>query len=246
MGGVITVHYLGKDYKLSLPADATVQQLSLSFKEKYAPAIDLQTVKVLARGKTLRPADTLAAAGIRSGGKVALMASAAADVDAVRRAKDLPGMAGFDHELQREQRRQAGGAAAAGPPAGPYTFQRFEAWQAPGLQPSPSEALKLLHQLAADAGILGVMRQHQYSVGLLSEMPPEGKVGVSPVCILGVNINRGQEISLRLRTDDLKGAFIRLLCLWKNKRHAPTKPSLSCTTSVSLQAFAATTASGRR
>ena len=36
-------------------------------------------------------------------------------------------------------------------------------------------------------------------------MPPEGKVGVSPVCILGVNINRGQEVSLRLRTDDLKG-----------------------------------------
>lgn len=33
------------------------------------------------------------------------------------------------------------------------------------------------------------------------------QVGVSPVCILGVNINRGQEISLRLRTDDLKGAL---------------------------------------
>lgn len=36
-------------------------------------------------------------------------------------------------------------------------------------------------------------------------MPPEGKVGVSPVCILGVNIGSGQEISLRLRTDDLRG-----------------------------------------
>lgn len=34
---------------------------------------------------------------------------------------------------------------------------------------------------------------------------PSLQVGVSPVCILGVNINRGQEISLRLRTDDLKG-----------------------------------------
>lgn len=42
-------------------------------------------------------------------------------------------------------------------------------------------------------------------VGLLSEMPPEGKVGISPVCVLGVNINAGQEISLRLRTDDLRG-----------------------------------------
>jgi hypothetical protein len=48
------------------------------------------------------------------------------------------------------------------------------------------------------------MAGHGYRVALLSEMPPEGKVGVSPVCILGVNINAGQEISLRLRTDDLK------------------------------------------
>ena len=46
---------------------------------------------------------------------------------------------------------------------------------------------------------------YRWSVGKLSEMPPEGKVGVSPVCILGVNINAGQEISLRLRTDDLRG-----------------------------------------
>lgn len=111
-------------------------------------------------------------------------------------------------------------------------------------------------RLAADPGIVGVMRQHKWTVGLLrwgaaaiavsaastsqvllasgpapemlrmhghralahcctpssggggrtcSEMPPEGKVGVSPVCVLGVNINAGQEISLRLRTDDLRG-----------------------------------------
>lgn len=30
-------------------------------------------------------------------------------------------------------------------------------------------------------------------------------IRVCPVCILGVNINKGQEISLRLRTDDLRG-----------------------------------------
>ena len=64
--------------------------------------------------------------------------------------------------------------------------------------------MKLLHSLAADPGIVGVMNKHGWAVGKLSEMPPEGKVGVSPVCILGVNINAGQEISLRLRTDDLK------------------------------------------
>lgn len=79
----------------------------------------------------------------------------------------------------------------------------------PGLTPPPSEALKLLHRLAADPGIVGILTKHRWTVGKLSEMPPEGKVGVSPVCILGVNINAGQEISLRLRTDDLK-AYLSL------------------------------------
>jgi hypothetical protein len=49
------------------------------------------------------------------------------------------------------------------------------------------------------------MTSHGWSVSLLSEMPPEGRVGVSAVCILGYNKNRGQEISLRLRTDDYRG-----------------------------------------
>lgn len=64
--------------------------------------------------------------------------------------------------------------------------------------------MRLLHRLAADPGVQGIMSRHRWTVGLLSEMPPEGKVGVSAVCVLGYNVNKGQEISLRLRTDDLK------------------------------------------
>lgn len=93
------------------------------------------------------------------------------------------------------------------PSAGPYTFGRYEAWEgavAEGAFPAPSQALALLHRLAADPGIAHVMRQHRWSVGLLAEMPPEGFVGISPVCILGYNTNQGQSIHLRLRTDDLK------------------------------------------
>ncbi len=90
------------------------------------------------------------------------------------------------------------------PHAGPYTFASYEVLSQPGLSPPPSEATKLLHKLAADPGIVDVMRKNSWRVGKLSEMAPEGKEGISPMCILGVNINAGQEISLRLRTDDLK------------------------------------------
>ncbi|TMW60796.1 hypothetical protein Poli38472_000838 [Pythium oligandrum] len=66
-------------------------------------------------------------------------------------------------------------------------------------------AREILEQLANDRGILAVMAKHKWSVGCLAEMYPEGKVGVDPVCVLGLNQNKGQKILLRLRTDDLQG-----------------------------------------
>jgi hypothetical protein len=73
------------------------------------------------------------------------------------------------------------------------------------LNPPPSEALNSMHMLAADPGIVAVMNKHRWRVGIMTEMAPIGYVGVSPKCILGFNKNHGEEISLRLRTDDLKG-----------------------------------------
>jgi hypothetical protein len=79
--------------------------------------------------------------------------------------------------------------------AGPYIFQSFAAWQpTTEVYPGQSSALALLHQLAADAGIVAIMRSHRWTVGLLAEMPPEGYVGISPVCILGYNTNQGAPV----------------------------------------------------
>lgn len=50
-----------------------------------------------------------------------------------------------------------------------------------------------------------MLLQYKWRVGIMTELAPEGYVGVSPVCLLGFNRNRGAEISLRLRTDDLAG-----------------------------------------
>uniref|UniRef100_A0A453RIZ3 WLM domain-containing protein n=1 Tax=Aegilops tauschii subsp. strangulata TaxID=200361 RepID=A0A453RIZ3_AEGTS len=73
------------------------------------------------------------------------------------------------------------------------------------MNPPPSEALKRMHILACDPGIIAIMNKHRWRVGIMTEMAPVGYVGVSPKCILGFNKNMGEEISLRLRTDDLKG-----------------------------------------
>ncbi len=52
-------------------------------------------------------------------------------------------------------------------------FQSFETLQGDAVQPPATEAMKLLHRLAADPGIVAIMRAHHWTVGKLSEMPPE-------------------------------------------------------------------------
>ena len=208
MGDIsFTISWRDQNYSINLPGDSTVGHLA-NILQKLLPDIDMNTAKLLSGGRALKVVEnqkaTLFAVGIRSGARLKLMASSQAGVQAVRGAREPPAMPSFEHEEKRERARQAAGSPNQFS-SSDLKFQSFEAWQRPGLNPPPSEALKLLHQLASDAGILGIMKKYGWNVGLLSEMPPAGKVGVSPVCILGVNINQGQEISMRLRTDDLKG-----------------------------------------
>ncbi|CAN0047645.1 unnamed protein product, partial [Ectocarpus sp. 8 AP-2014] len=84
----------------------------------------------------------------------------------------------------------------------PYRFERIETL--PGL-PEEETARKILESLAADPGVRAVLEKHRWTVGALCELYPEGKVGVSDRCVLGLNQNHGMKILLRLRTDDLQG-----------------------------------------
>lgn len=115
---------------------------------------------------------------------------------------------GFEEEERRlKQRSTNGPRASLKLPQGNYIFCDFRTLHIPGVEltPPPSEALRRMHMLACDPGIVAIMNKHRWRVGVMTEMAPEGYVGVSPVCLLGLNKNQGEEISLRLRTDDLKG-----------------------------------------
>lgn len=71
--------------------------------------------------------------------------------------------------------------------------------------PQDKKAREILTSLANDPGIVACMKKHSWKVGSLAELYPEGKVGESEVCVMGLNRNKGQQILLRIRTDDLKG-----------------------------------------
>eukprot|EP01034_Spumella_vulgaris_P027073 gene27073-33743_t len=83
-----------------------------------------------------------------------------------------------------------------------YRFNNIETL---GDLPNRERALEILTELANDVGVLAVMEKHKWTVGSLCELYPEGYVGVSETCVMGLNKNKGQSILLRLRTDDLKG-----------------------------------------
>ncbi|XP_058070804.1 uncharacterized protein LOC131219590 isoform X2 [Magnolia sinica] len=117
-------------------------------------------------------------------------------------------IAGFDEEEKRlRQRLLSGPQKSLKLPQGTYIFCDFRTLHIPGIELNPpaSEALKRMHMLASDPGIIAIMNKHRWRVGIMTEMAPVGYVGISPKCILGFNKNHGEEISLRLRTDDLRG-----------------------------------------
>lgn len=82
-----------------------------------------------------------------------------------------------------------------------YTFGRIEPLQ---YLPNPSKSLAYLERLAADPGIIATMRNHQFRVGLLTEMNPVEHTTLESRT-LGLNRNHGEVIELRLRTDAYDG-----------------------------------------
>ncbi|KAG2307216.1 hypothetical protein Bca52824_026964 [Brassica carinata] len=147
---------------------------------------------------------TLHESSIVEGKTIIMMGVTEEEVNGVQ--KDaIPDMRilGFEDE-ERRLRQKKFSITSIKLPQGPYIFCAFRTLQLP-LSPPPADALKRMHMLASDPGIIAIMNKHHWRVGIMTELAPVGYVGVSPKCLLGFNKNQGEEISLRLRTDDLKG-----------------------------------------
>ncbi|CEM15494.1 unnamed protein product [Vitrella brassicaformis CCMP3155] len=167
-------------------------------------AFKQQHIRLFVKGKQLKAEDTIKDAGIDERSKVLVVASREEEIILVQNSKSDPLRRGFDKGPRRKYEVSVASLTKAPQQDSTYRFERLEVL--PQLShPPQSEALRLLQRLATDPGIVSIMREYQWTVGVLCEMPPEGKVGEDPVCILGLNEGRGQKIHLRLRTDDLKG-----------------------------------------
>jgi len=123
--------------------------------------------------------------------------------------RDDLSISGQRKEIKRKKLGREMMAKVKKPITSSYGFDRLET--IPNL-PDESKARAILKTLADDPGIKACMTKHKWNVGSLAELYPKGKVGQSEICVMGLNRNKGQQILLRLRTDDLKG-FRKILSI---------------------------------
>lgn len=215
----ISVVWRGKKYVVEINSNATLQEFGNKLQKLTSVKADTmrlivpqasdKTSKLLSPFSDEHSRLSLQEISILNGKSIRMMGASEVEVDEVIQSTkaDLR-IAGFDEEEKRiRQRMLDRPQSSLKLPQGTYIFCDFRTLQLPGivLNPPPSEALKRMHMLAADPGIVAIMNKHRWRVGIMTEMAPVGYVGVSPKCLLGFNKNQGEEISLRLRTDDLKG-----------------------------------------
>ena len=208
----LTVKLGGKSHTIQTDSTATVSVLHEAIRAHFDVAVD-SLLRVLLKGKALAAdpeASLQSIPGIEDGAKLMVMVSKAAEAAAVDSAP-RERMRGFEEDDLRSRTGSVGKASTGAATVfktrstGPtYRFHGLKplAVLPEGVTPDVPAAAQRLKELSEDPAILAIMKKHQYQVGCLSEMPPEGQVGVSPECLMGLNKNAGQEILLRLRTDD--------------------------------------------
>eukprot|EP00735_Rhodelphis_limneticus_P015100 TRINITY_DN925_c0_g1::TRINITY_DN925_c0_g1_i1::g.16040::m.16040 TRINITY_DN925_c0_g1::TRINITY_DN925_c0_g1_i1::g.16040 ORF type:complete len:606 (+),score=68.76,sp/O94580/YQ77_SCHPO/32.14/6e-28,WLM/PF08325.5/6e-42,WLM/PF08325.5/4.3e+03,ubiquitin/PF00240.18/1.4e-08,PUB/PF09409.5/3.9e+03,PUB/PF09409.5/0.00031,DUF45/PF01863.12/0.0039,DUF45/PF01863.12/9.8e+03,FYDLN_acid/PF09538.5/18 TRINITY_DN925_c0_g1_i1:43-1818(+) len=182
----------------TLDIEISPENTVLDLKARVADAfnVSLTGMKLLVKGKMLANDESpLGTHGFGDRTKVLVMASPAEEIEKMEKFTADPTLRPIDNARFRS-------AGPSGSRTKEMCFDRIVT--IPGL-PNEAEAKRYLEEIAQDRGVVAVMKSHGWRVPVLREMYPQGKVGVDPVCVLGLNVNKGQEIQLRIRTDDMKG-----------------------------------------
>ena len=214
----VEVSFRGVKVEERVTKETTVEVLKTTvIKQLHEQHLSPADLKLLWRGKVLSDNETtlydllsvsgrsvhrIVATGVSSAEKLALEEESVRH-QAVRVRDDLS-EAGILQTAQRQRlgRRMLAQAASNSSSTKKYGFGRIEVLRN---LPDQQRAKTILTQLANDPGILACMAKHQWQVGSLTELMPDGQVGQSAVCVMGLNRNKGQQILLRIRTDDLLG-----------------------------------------
>ncbi|TEB33281.1 WLM-domain-containing protein [Coprinellus micaceus] len=211
-----SVSYRGTTHRLALEPDTPLSELEVKLAELTGVPVGLQ--KLLFKGKKAGTHGdvTMSELGIKNGVKVQMLGTTT---------KELDGLKDVESEQQRRARimreramkpqdkacaqiiitpaqSTASGsriATLSSPSASNSTFKFHQIVPLAHL-PNPEQARSTLQKLASDPAILHVMQKHQFTVGTLTELAPHEQPH-----LLGLNVNAGESIKLRIYTDRYDG-----------------------------------------
>lgn len=194
-GLVLHVKHGLASYDLTLPSTSTVDELKHRLHDLTSVPVDNQ--KLLWKGMQ-RSATELHQAGLRNGSRITLVGVSGDALQSVHRAE-------ADSTRRNEilKNREARGPTKVRDTSTPSSSQaqfRFHRIEPLTNLPNPIQARSILTKLANDPAIVHIMHTHKFSVGLLTELAPHEHPG-----LLGLNVNAGESILLRVRTDAYDG-----------------------------------------
>ncbi|KAI0318757.1 WLM domain-containing protein [Amylostereum chailletii] len=192
----LKISHLKQNYSLSLLPDDTLALLHSQLEE--LTSVPASNQKLLYKGKKSSHGmnTTIRDAGLKNGMKVTMLGHTPEEVGEMHKAE------GEQRRIDQIKRERAARGTVRVSSTGSsasttYSFRRLE--PLPHL-PAPDTALALLKRLSSDPAIVHIMSLHKFTVGLLTELAPHEQPH-----LLGLNVNAGEAIKLRLRTDEYDG-----------------------------------------
>ncbi|KAL4900296.1 hypothetical protein BDW74DRAFT_188313 [Aspergillus multicolor] len=214
----LTIHHRGTAHPLTLPADATLQDLATTLASTFH--IPLENQKLLIAPKpgmqrapfALTPLSQLVLLDSPKL-KITLLGTPATEIESLntqgletRRREEKRAAAQAEaraHSRTSTPTRSSSGIHTLSSTASSNNYT-FHALKPLPYLPNPSKSLHFLTRLRDDPGIKSAMAKHRFSVPLLTEMDPAEHT-TSESRTLGLNRNKGEVIELRLRTDAYDG-----------------------------------------
>lgn len=213
----ITVRYNGTSHTLStLSPDSSLADLQLLLED--LTSVPPSHQKLIFKGKKAGTDTSVSLhdLGIKNGMKLQMLGTTAATMEQVtaaateneRRASVMKARAlkapvkvskffsshGYSVSLHQLKVRNTGSSSFSN------ISYRFHSLKPLSHLPKPDSALTILQRLSSDEAILHIMQQHEFSVGVLTELAPHEHPN-----LLGLNVNAGEQIKLRIRTDKYDG-----------------------------------------
>ncbi|KAK4699078.1 DNA-dependent metalloprotease WSS1, partial [Phenoliferia sp. Uapishka_3] len=193
----VSVTYNRTTETFSFPPSAPLSSLHLALSAHFSVPLSFQ--KLLSKGSRITLPETALVSALPAT-KLLLIGPQSTIVDAQAREEDERRRKheAFEYHRSKGQAKVRSTKLGGLDKDDQYRFGELRPF--PESVPQLERRTKMLERLSEDPAVREVMVKHKMAVGILTELHP-----LLQPTLLGLNKNAGQEISLRILTDDLEG-----------------------------------------